>query len=220
MLNRTLTRGDIAREIGCTPWQASNILVNCGHCRQGEKNKSWWMYESELEELCMDREKLMRAMVREARERGEKNRERAIAEYRKRVEEHVCSRCKKPLAEDYYYTICEECRKYESNSRKANYDKAEARRQYHKRKKDGVCIHCLKPLPEGWKIFTCPECQKKEKVRHNARYREKVIKAIEKGVCVTCGRVNEDKRYISCCICREKKNKRTREWREREQKMV
>ena len=87
--------------------------------------------------------------------------------YWRKVEQHVCARCSKPLMEDYKLILCRDCLDKKSSS---------ARQLRAFRKVQGLCIDCgNESLPGQVRCATCRDKRNKSK---REAYKRKCIEKI------------------------------------------
>lgn len=103
---------------------------------------------------CTSIENQRRNMLRSKDLQAERDRQRKLR--MRRIDEHRCSRCGKPLRDGYSYKLCEHCRY------KLRISKDEQRWLKNpdriKRGTPGFCWNCCQPVMEGKKI--CERCYK------------------------------------------------------------
>lgn len=133
--------------------------------------------------------------------------------YHKNIAEGRCGQCGK-INDRLNRAVCSECAK------KDVINQTETRNWY---RDHGYCPRCKRNKLMGSEK-TCVECRAKDAERLEIK-RESDRKAYndsmssyhkslynrrkEQGLCPVCGKVNKDKRYITCNSCRNKKNSRT-----------
>lgn len=134
--------------------------------------------------------------------------------YHKNIAEGRCGQCGK-INDRPNRAVCSECAK------KDVINQTETRNWY---RDHGYCPRCKKNKLMGQEK-TCVECRAKGAERLEIK-RESDRKAYndsmssyhkslynrrkEQGLCPVCGKANKDKRYVTCNICRNKKNSRTK----------
>lgn len=133
--------------------------------------------------------------------------------YHKNIAEGRCGQCGK-INDRPNRALCSECTKKDIERQ------TEIRKWY---REQGFCPKCKKNKLMGDEK-TCVECRAADanlhqKIRdnntkaynaHMATYHKSLYdKRKEQGLCPVCGKPNKDKRYITCPICRDKKNRRT-----------
>lgn len=98
------------------PWEqrlynkrkAAHECVNCG--KQDDRTRKGLT----LCEHCAAVNSANYARVDKAKKRAARKKA-----YIKKVQNHICPRCNKPLSEDYFFTVCESCReRYKEYCRK------------------------------------------------------------------------------------------------------
>lgn len=134
--------------------------------------------------------------------------EKYLKEKNKLEQEHLCTRCKQKMPEDYKFKMCKKC------SDEVNASK----RRVNKWLRDShICVYCGRVKTYNDEVY-CPECReknlaKKERELQNEtedqkkvrlkRYNDRYQRLKEQGLCVTCGKPN-DTNGIRCSKCKSK----------------
>lgn len=131
-----------------------------------------------------------------------------------RRENHLCTRCGRPLGEDTHKT-CAECREY-INSFKPIY-RRETKMRYDGRKGLGLCVKCGKFAEPGRTM--CRSCldehiayERKSGEKLREQKRERMAYRRENGLCIDCGKP-ADEGHTRCPRCREMRMDSTRKYK-------
>lgn len=132
-----------------------------------------------------------------------------------RRENHICTRCGKPMGEDERFKTCSECREYVS-SFKPIY-RRETQAQYNRHKLLGLCVKCGEFAEPGRTMcrkhldeHIAYERKAGEMLREHKR--ERAAYRREHGLCLDCGRPT-DEGHTRCPRCREMRMDSTRKYR-------